>query len=117
MRLPVTSGNSTTENQVIKYIFCRDALDELESDMEEMENNNISNAVIVMRNATGLLQIHDENTTTEDMCYSSNQNTINVRPEKDYSMSKLGFFINQCIFSFHRMLTVKVSQIQTFHGL
>ncbi len=66
--------------------FCRHALDKLESNMEELENNNISNAVIVMGNATGLLQIHTDNTTTEDICYSSNQNMINVRPENDYSM-------------------------------
>lgn len=54
--------------------------------MEELENNNISNAAIVMGNATGLLQIHADNTTTEDICYSSNQNMINIRPEKHYSM-------------------------------
>ncbi|XP_042624195.1 adhesion G-protein coupled receptor G1-like [Cyprinus carpio] len=69
--------NQEDEDEGVEPSEASDALDELESDMEEMENNNISNAVIVMRNATGLLQIHDENTTTEDMCYSSNQNTIN----------------------------------------
>lgn len=55
--------------------------------MEEMENNNISNAAIVLGNATGLLQIHTENTTTEDICYSSHHNMINVRPEEDYSIT------------------------------
>ncbi len=55
--------------------------------MEEIENNNISNAAIVMGNATGLLQIHTENTRTEDICYSSNQHMINVRPEEDYSIT------------------------------
>ncbi len=70
------------------YVFvCSGALDILESNMEEMEINNISNAAIVMGNATGLLQIHVENTTTEDICYSSNQNMITVRPEEDYSIT------------------------------
>ncbi len=71
----------------IYAFFCSGALDILESNMEEMENNNISNAAIVMGNATGLLQIHAENTATEDICYSSNQHMINVRPEEDYSIT------------------------------
>ncbi|XP_026142495.1 adhesion G-protein coupled receptor G5-like isoform X2 [Carassius auratus] len=73
------SGNGYFENlEVVEPLEASGAIDELESEMEEMENKNISNAEIVIGNANGLLQIHDENTTTEDMCYSSNQNMINV---------------------------------------
>ncbi|KAK7141843.1 hypothetical protein R3I94_011509 [Phoxinus phoxinus] len=46
--------------------------------MEEMENNNISNARIVMGDVIGLLHIQEENTETRDTCYSSDPNRINV---------------------------------------
>ncbi|KAK7141844.1 hypothetical protein R3I94_011510 [Phoxinus phoxinus] len=46
--------------------------------MEEMENNNISNAQIVMEDVIGLIHIQDENTETRDTCYSSDPNRINV---------------------------------------
>ncbi|XP_073784081.1 adhesion G-protein coupled receptor G1 isoform X2 [Danio rerio] len=62
-----------------------DSLDFLESDMmDNMENNNESNAMIVMGNVTGILQIQDTNTQTEDMtiCYSSN-NTMVIMSQND----------------------------------
>ncbi|CAM4642206.1 unnamed protein product [Leuciscus chuanchicus] len=60
------------------FQFCRDALDNLESKMEEMERNNISNAHIVMGDVIGLIHIQDKNTETRDTCYSSDLNRINV---------------------------------------
>ncbi|XP_048048067.1 adhesion G-protein coupled receptor G2-like isoform X2 [Megalobrama amblycephala] len=50
-----------------------DAMNNLESIMEE---NNTSNAQIIMGDVIGLLHIQDENTETRDMCYSSDPNRI-----------------------------------------
>ncbi|CAM4642215.1 unnamed protein product [Leuciscus chuanchicus] len=43
-----------------------------------MENNNISNARIVMGDVIGLLHTQDENTEARDTCYSSDPDRINV---------------------------------------
>jgi len=52
--------------------------------VEEMEKNNKSNAGIVMEDVIGVLQRQAKNTESKDtkICYSSEQNMINVRPEK-----------------------------------
>ncbi len=49
-----------------------------------MEKSNKTNAAIVMGDVIGILQIQPKKNETKDIniCYSSNQNLINVRPEK-----------------------------------
>lgn len=56
----------------------------MDSLVEEMEKSNKSNAAIVMGDIIGVLQRQAKNTESKDIqiCYSSNQNMMNVRPEK-----------------------------------
>ncbi len=53
--------------------------------MKEMVQRKNPSAVISMGNATGVIQIQADNAETEDMCSSSDQNAVNVRPEKHNS--------------------------------
>ncbi|XP_026142490.1 adhesion G-protein coupled receptor G2-like [Carassius auratus] len=64
-------------DEVVEAPEASNYLGKMESKMEEMDKKHISKQIINGK-AIGLLQIHDENTTTEDTCYSSNQNMINV---------------------------------------
>ncbi len=72
-----------TEYQVIQCILQR-KLGQNESLVEQMEKSNKTNAAIVMGDVIGILQTQPKNTETKDIniCYSSNQNLINVRPKK-----------------------------------
>ncbi|XP_058604246.1 adhesion G-protein coupled receptor G5-like isoform X1 [Onychostoma macrolepis] len=72
----VTCDNSDL-GEGVEAAEASDYLDKMESNMEEMEKKHTS-IQNVKGEAIGLLQIHAENTTTEDTCYSSNQNKINV---------------------------------------
>lgn len=62
--------------------FCRDALDKIESLVKEMKNKNPHSASIDMGDVIGVIQRQAENAETEDFCYSSEQDVMNVRPEK-----------------------------------
>ncbi|XP_067310872.1 adhesion G-protein coupled receptor G2-like [Pseudorasbora parva] len=73
-----TTVDLKDENGLINPLKASDFLDNLESKMEEMENSNISNTQIVMKDVIGLLHIQDENTESRDTCYSSDPNRINV---------------------------------------
>ncbi len=57
-------------------------MDKMESLVEQMEKSNKTNAAIVMGDVIGILQIQPNNTEDINICYSSNQNLINVRPKK-----------------------------------
>lgn len=57
-------------------------MNKMESTMEEMEKNNISKAGIVMGDVIGLLHVQAKNTETKDICYSSDEDIINVRLQK-----------------------------------
>ncbi|KAK2879224.1 hypothetical protein Q8A67_020015 [Cirrhinus molitorella] len=72
----VTCDESDFEG--VEYSVASEYLENTESMMEEMENNNAIIEEIATEKAAGLLQIHAENTETEDTCYSSTQNKINV---------------------------------------
>ncbi|XP_067310551.1 adhesion G-protein coupled receptor G2-like [Pseudorasbora parva] len=74
----LTTVGLTDENGFISPTKASESLDNLESKMEEMEHNNISNAQIDMGDVIGLLHIQDENTESRDTCYSSDLNRINV---------------------------------------
>ncbi len=54
----------------------------MQSKMEEMEKKNISKAGIVIGDAIGLLHVQAKNTKTESICYSSDDDIINVRLQK-----------------------------------
>ncbi|XP_050959307.1 uncharacterized protein LOC127160697 [Labeo rohita] len=58
-----------------------DALENMTSLVKKIEKDKLS-AVIDMGDVIGVLQIQANNTETEDFCYSSDQNVMNVRPEK-----------------------------------
>ncbi|XP_077052948.1 adhesion G-protein coupled receptor G1-like [Siphateles boraxobius] len=80
---PKITYNPTTDDLKDKDGFINpskasEALNNLESKMEEMEHNNISSARIVMGDVIGLLHIQDENTENRETCYSSDANRINV---------------------------------------
>lgn len=54
----------------------------MESLVKEMEQSKKHSAKISMGDVSGVIQIQADNTETEDFCYSSDQNAVNVRPEK-----------------------------------
>ncbi len=78
------SNEIITECQEIKY-FCREALDKIESLVKEMVQSEHHSAAISMGDVTGVIQIQADNAETKDFCYSSDQNALNVRPEKHNS--------------------------------
>jgi len=51
-----------------------------------MKKDNKSSAAIVMGDVDGILQIQDENTETQDTCYSTDQKTMDVRDVKQKHM-------------------------------
>ncbi|RXN35035.1 adhesion G- coupled receptor G2-like protein [Labeo rohita] len=55
-----------------------DALNNMTSLVKEMEKSNKLSAVIDMGDVIGVLQIQADNTETEDFCYSSDQNVMNI---------------------------------------
>lgn len=78
----ITLLQNITELYYRVSLFCSVALDSLESLVEQMKTDNKSSAGVVMGDVIGILQMQAENTETEDLCYSIDQNMINVRPEK-----------------------------------
>ncbi|XP_039519039.1 adhesion G-protein coupled receptor G2-like [Pimephales promelas] len=54
------------------------ALDNLKSLADQMKKDNKSSAAIVMGDVDGILQIQDENTETEDACFSTDQKTMDI---------------------------------------
>ncbi|XP_058604254.1 adhesion G-protein coupled receptor G2-like isoform X3 [Onychostoma macrolepis] len=53
-------------------------LNNLKSKIEEMEKNNKSTAAIVMGDVIGLLHVQATNTEAKDICYSSDEDVINI---------------------------------------
>lgn len=61
-----------------------------------MKKDNVSSARVVMGDVIGLLYMQADNTETEDLCCSIDQNISNVRPEKNSNMPIwVGLFIYQ----------------------
>ncbi|KAI2654049.1 Adhesion G-protein coupled receptor G6 [Labeo rohita] len=76
---PTTSfmSHKTTQEHT-NPLMAAEALNKLESKMEEMEKSNKTNETIVIGDALGLLYVQAKNTETKDIyiCYSSNQVTV-----------------------------------------
>ncbi|CAM4642179.1 unnamed protein product [Leuciscus chuanchicus] len=73
----IPTNNATGLSEPSK---AQETLENMDSLVEEMEKNNKSNAAIVMGDTIGVLQRQAKNTESKDIkiCYSSNQNMINV---------------------------------------
>lgn len=87
----------------------------MESLVKEMEKSKKHSATISMGDVTGVIQIQADNSETEDLCYSSDQNAVNVRRSIKVIETHPSFI--NANSSFHRFLTVKVVWRQVFPGL
>ncbi|XP_067310870.1 adhesion G-protein coupled receptor G2-like [Pseudorasbora parva] len=78
---PEMTFNLTTDtSKPFEPAKASETLDNMTSLVEQMEKNNKSNAAIVMGDVIGVLQRQAKNTESKDIqiCYSPNQNMINV---------------------------------------
>ncbi|ROL52550.1 Adhesion G-protein coupled receptor G6 [Anabarilius grahami] len=76
----VTPDNVTDGSGHIESSKASESMEKMDSLVEQMEKNNKSNAAIVMGDIIGVLQRQAKNTESKDfkICYSPNQNMINV---------------------------------------
>ncbi|XP_048048070.1 adhesion G-protein coupled receptor G1-like [Megalobrama amblycephala] len=74
----LTSNGLKDEDGFINPSNASVALDSLEPLVERMKKDNKSSAGVVMGDVIGILQMQAGNTETENLCYSIDQNMINI---------------------------------------
>ncbi|XP_048048076.1 uncharacterized protein LOC125269243 [Megalobrama amblycephala] len=76
----IPTENTTDKSKPLEPSKASETMEKMDSLVEQMEKSNKSNAAIVMGDIIGVLQRQAKNTESKDIkiCYSSNQNMINV---------------------------------------